>query len=80
MQRSGAHSDELAAMILRYLESCPDACDTAEGVCQWWIPRQRIVDSAQDVIHALGRLVERGELETHRSIDGRLLYRAVISE
>ena len=53
MQRSGAHSDELAATILRYLESCPNACDTAEGVCQWWIPQQRFVESTH-ALHFVG--------------------------
>ena len=80
MQRSGAQSDELAATILRYLESCPNACDTAEGVCQWWIPQQRFVESTHDVIDALGRLVERGEIETYESLNGHLLYRAVPSK
>jgi hypothetical protein len=80
MQRDRALSDQLAATILRYLESCPDACDTAEGVCQWWIPQQRYVESTHDVIEALGTLVERGKIETHSGVDGQLLYRAVLPE
>ena len=79
MQRDRALSDQLAATILRYLASCPDACDTAEGVCQWWIPQQRYVESTRDVIEALGALVERGRIETYRSVDGQVLYRAVLS-
>ena len=77
MQKDRALSDPLAATILRYLESCPNACDTAEGVCQWWIPQQRYVESTRDVIEALGALVERGKIETHSGVDGQLLYRAV---
>jgi hypothetical protein len=76
VQTDRAHSDQLAATILRYLESCPDACDTAEGVCQWWIPQQRYVESTQDVLVALGSLVERGRIETHSGVDGQVLYRA----
>jgi hypothetical protein len=79
MHRAGGHSDELDATILRYLESCPNACDTAEGVSQWWIPQQRLVDSTNAVADALDRLVERGEIETDRSVAGQLLYRAVRS-
>ena len=77
MQKDRALSDPLAATILRYLESCPNACDTAEGVCQWWIPQQRYVESMHDVIEALGALVKGGRIETHTSVDGQLLYRAV---
>lgn len=77
MQKDRALSDPLAATILRYLASCPNACDTAEGVCQWWIPQQRYVESTRDVIKALGTLIERGEIETHSGVDGRLLYRAM---
>ena len=80
MQHSDAQSDELAATILRYLASCPNACDTAEGVCQWWIPQQRFVESTHAVIDALGSLVERGKIETCKSVDGQLLYRAVRTE
>ena len=77
MQKDRAHSDPLAAMILRYMASSPNACDTAEGVCQWWIPQQRYVESTRDVIEALGVLVERGKIEAHTGLDGQLLYRAV---
>jgi hypothetical protein len=80
MHRAGGHSDELDATILRYLESCPNACDTAEGVCQWWIPQQRFVEATNDVMGSLVRLVERGEIETHKSVAGQLLYRAVRPE
>lgn len=76
MQRDRAPGDPLAATILRYLQSCPDACDTAEGVCQWWIPQQRYIESTQDVIAALDSLVERGRIETHRGADGQVVYRA----
>ena len=76
VQNDRAPSDPLAATILRYLQSCPEACDTAEGVCQWWIPQQRVVESTQDVIAALGSLVERGSIETHRGVDGQVVYRA----
>ena len=79
MQKDRALSDHLAATILRYLESCPNACDTAEGVCQWWIPQQRYVESTHDVIAALGALVESGKIETQTGVDGQLLYRAAPS-
>lgn len=79
MQRDRALSDQLAATILRYLASCPNACDTAEGVCQWWIPQQRYVESTHDVIEALKTLVERGQIEAHRTDDGHLLYRTLRS-
>ncbi len=79
VQKDRAPSDELAATILRYLESRPDACDTAEGVCQWWIPQQRYVESTRAVIAALGALVVRGKIEARMGLDGELVYRAVHS-
>ena len=68
--------DELAAAILRYVASCPDACDTVDGICDWWIPRQRYVDSKDDVQAALELLEANGQIDARAGADGQILYRA----
>jgi hypothetical protein len=68
--------DDLASTILRYLTSFPDACDTAEGICEWWIPRQRQFDAMQDVLAALQRLETDRRIDARRMADGRVLYSA----
>lgn len=75
-QDSNATS-ELAAVILRYIGSRPDACDTLEGVSEWWLARQRYEDSYSSVAAALELLIERGQAEAIRSADGRVVYRSV---
>jgi hypothetical protein len=68
--------DELAETILRYVASCPDACDTVDGICDWWIPRQRYVESKNQVLAALQLLNARGEIDMRTGVDGQVVYRA----
>jgi len=71
-----ASIDELAETILRYVASCPDACDTVDGICDWWIPQQRYVESKSQVLAALRLLNARGQIDTRTGADGQVLYRA----
>lgn len=66
--------DQLAGEILRYLGRHRSAADTAEGITQWWIKRQRLEDSLIWVQDALDRLVAQSLLETRMTLDGRPLY------
>ena len=68
--------DELAETILRYVTSCPDAADTIDGICEWWIPQQRYVQAKSDVLAALELLEARGQIHTRTGADGQVLYRA----
>lgn len=68
--------DEIAATLLRYVATRPNACDTVDGICDWWIPRQRYVDSRANVLAALELLESRGQIEARTGIDGQVLYRA----
>jgi hypothetical protein len=75
--RSGVDAiDELAETILGYVASRPDAADTIDGICEWWIPRQRYVQARADVLAALERLTARGHIHARTGADGQVLYRA----
>jgi hypothetical protein len=68
--------EELAEMILRYVASCPDAADTVDGICEWWIPQQCYLQAKGDVLAALELLKTRGQIHARAGADGRVLYRA----
>jgi hypothetical protein len=76
MKQAGVPVDELAQTILRYVASRPNACDTLDGICEWWIPRQRYVEAKSEVLAALELLEARGLIDTRTGADGQVLYRA----
>lgn len=68
--------DEVAEVILRYVVSCPKACDTVDGICDWWIPRQRYIEAKSVVLAALKRLTARGQITMRTGTDGQVLFQA----
>lgn len=70
-------TSEVAAVILRYITSHPDACDTLQGVSDWWLARQRYEDTRTKVAAALEFLLEHGQVEALQGVDGRVVYRAI---
>lgn len=74
MKQASDSIDELAETILRYVARCPNACDTVEGICDWWIPRQRYLEAKSDVLAALELLKERGQVDSRYGVDGQVLY------
>ena len=68
--------EEVAQTILRYITAHPDACDSLEGICDWWLTRQRRDDARSDVAAAIERLVSRGRIEASSGVDGLTVYRA----
>ena len=76
MKEGNDSVDDLAETILRYVASCPDACDTVDGIFEWWVPRQRYVDAKSDVLAALELLKARGQIDMRTGADGQALYRA----
>lgn len=77
MTASTAHKVEVADTILRYITAHPDACDSLEGVCDWWLLRQRQEDARRDVAGALAYLVAAGMIAVSDGPGGRPLYHAV---
>lgn len=48
---------ELRLKILRYLDRNPDAQDTVEGITQWWLLEQQLIEEISAVQAALDELV-----------------------
>lgn len=65
---------KIAAEIVHYLTAHDNAADTLEGVTRWWIARQRIEESQQQVQKALEFLCEQGMVKSLSLPDGELLY------
>lgn len=64
---------DVAQEISRYINKRPNAAETAEGVTNWWISRQRIEESIEIVENALEYLVQQKKL-VKRSLGRRTLY------
>jgi len=64
---------EVVDAILRYLHSHPDAADTVDGICEWWLPRHWRVD-ARDVQAALLRMQVQGLVRCLENADRHVIY------
>ncbi len=64
----------LSRVILRYLDAHSDAADTAEGISQWWVARQRYEDSKAAVERALAELVQHTLVKRSTLGDGTVIY------
>jgi hypothetical protein len=61
--------------ILAYLAEHPDAQDTLEGIVEWWLMDQRIVNQTARVREALDELVNGRLILERQSKDSRTHYR-----
>ena len=66
---------EVSLKILRYLDKNPNAADTVDGVLEWWLPKQSMVEQEAVVRRALEQQVQRKLLLTKRLSDSRTHYR-----
>jgi hypothetical protein len=64
----------VAAEILRYLQAHRGAADTAEGIARWWIARQRLEESVDQVRSALSYLVDEARIKTKVTSSGSTRY------
>ena len=64
---------EVVARITSYLAAHPSACDTAQGVLQWWL--KGVDASPGELTAALDQLVKLGRLERLQQ-SSRTVYRA----
>lgn len=67
----------IANEISRYLSRHQFAADTIEGICHWWISKQRIEEEQRRVLAALDYLLKNQKISSRQLPDGSLLYSAV---
>lgn len=61
--------------ILDYLASNPAAQDTLRGIVEWWLLKQKIMNSIAEVEMALTKLVAEKKVIAHQGSDGHVHYR-----
>lgn len=60
--------------ILSYLDRHPHACDTVDGIVDWWLYRQRLHIGRAMVLTALDQLVESGRLDKRVLSSATVVY------
>jgi hypothetical protein len=68
------HYPKLDQRILEYLEDCPHASDTLEGISKWWVTRHQVSETVTAVQQALAVLQRDGSVSERRLPDGQILY------
>ena len=63
----------LVRALVSYVRINPLACDTADGICRWWLPPPRV--SQAKLLEALNWMKRHGLMEELIAADGRLRYR-----
>lgn len=66
---------ELEREILGYLLRNPSGEDSIEGIAEWWLLEQRIMQARQEVRQALVALQKRGYVESRTVRGGVTVYR-----
>ncbi len=64
----------VAAEVLAYLRTHPDAADTLDGIVSWWLPRQRYETERRRIERALDALATQRLVIRHRLPDGAIVY------
>jgi hypothetical protein len=68
-----ADEQKLAQQIQNYLELCPQAGDTLDGIASWWLLRQQVSESVNEIKRALTILKARNVILEQR-VAGRTIY------
>ena len=64
----------IARNVLAYLSAHASARDTLEGIVEWWLVEQRIVEQTAAVKDVLDGLVAEGLLLESKGADARTFY------
>lgn len=67
---------EACQYILAYLLDNPDACDTFDGIMEWWLLQQRVRFETRTVSEAVAKLVADGLIVEQKGADSRTIYKA----
>ncbi|MGE5848525.1 MAG: hypothetical protein ACM362_00175 [Candidatus Methylomirabilota bacterium] len=73
-------SGEVVREILRYLSKHPAAKDTLEGIARWWLDRQQVERSVEEVVQSVCLLVSRGLILERRTKTGRPYYQVNLAK
>jgi hypothetical protein len=68
------YDEKLAREIMGYLQEHPYSGDSVEGICKWWLMRQRISESLDAVQQTVEHLSRTGFLYERKLADGRRIY------
>lgn len=53
----------ITELLMEYFAQHPRAMDTAAGIVEWWIPREKVRTDIETVQRILDQLAEQGMLE-----------------
>lgn len=57
--------EDIARMILSYLNKYPKAGDTLEGISRWWLEYEKIDSTMEEVAGVLEKLIKEGKVKRH---------------
>ena len=64
---------EIVRKLALYLRKNPGACDTTDGIAQWWFAGAQF--QRQELAQALVILEQMGLVKSIHTLDGHILYR-----
>ncbi len=67
--------EDIAIMILNYLRKNPDAGDTLEGISKWWLNREMIESSVDDVSGVIEKLIKEGKIQRQVTSEKKAIYK-----
>lgn len=65
---------KLAPAILQYLRRHPQAKDTAQGITEWWLLEQRVLQTQTEVSEALAELIRKNLVVAQVGLGGETCY------
>jgi len=71
---SRTSQEDLTQLILTYLKENAKAGDTLEGIARWWVMRQNISHSVNQVQQALEALKNMGVIEEWKVSEQETIY------
>jgi hypothetical protein len=80
MTAEATATESVAREILAYLNKRPQACDTLDGILQWWLPRIRLEEATETVEQALVLLERRHLVDRVATVPGPVMYRRRLHE
>jgi len=63
----GPEADNIAELVLHYLEEHPQPMDTLEGIADWWVQSNNAPLSVEALSRVLDALVEKGDVQVVRT-------------